>query len=281
VNRWIISRLGAALRATSDAIDGYRLDLASRAMYDFVWREYCDWHLELAKHILSVGKAEEAAATRTTLVRVLEVILRALHPIMPFITEALWQRIAPLAGASGDSIMIASWPQADEFPEDADAEAEIEWLQGLVLGIRQIRGELNLPPGRRLDMLAQGATDKDRARMSSLSGLLHPMAGINERWERAPDAEPPPAASALNGGLRLLTPLAGIIDPAAERTRLEKLRAQAEKALQATEKKLANPQFLAKAPPEVVQTAQDRRAALARDLESLAEQIKRLDNMQN
>ena len=281
VNRWIISRLGAALRATSDAIDGYRLDLASSAMYDFVWREYCDWHLELAKHILSAGKAEEAAATRTTLVQVLEVILRALHPIMPFITEALWQRIAPLAGASGDSIMIASWPQADEFPEDADAEAEIKWLQGFVLGIRQIRGELNLPPGRRLDMLAQGATDKDRARMSSLSGLLHPMAGINELLELAPDAEPPPAASALHGGLRLLTPLAGIIDPAAERTRLEKLRAQAEKALQATEKKLANPQFLAKAPPEVVQTAQDRRAALARDLESLAEQIKRLDNMQN
>ncbi len=281
VNRWIISRLSVALRAARDAIDGYRLDLASRAMYDFVWREYCDWNLELAKHILSIGKAEEAAATRATLVRVLEVILRALHPIMPFITEALWQRIAPLAGASGDSVMIASWPQADEFPEDAAAEAEIEWLQGFVLGIRQIRGELNLPPGRRLDVLAQGADDQDRARMRSLSGLLHPMAGINKLSELAADAEPPPAASALHGGMRLLTPLAGIIDPSAERARLEKLRAQAGKALQAAEKKLANPQFLAKAPPEVVQAAQDRCGALARDLESLAEQIQRLDAMRD
>ena len=280
-NRWIVSRLGRALAATASALDSYRLDLASRAMYDFVWREYCDWHLELAKHILGAGKAEEAAATRATLVQVLEVILRALHPIMPFITEALWQRAAPLVGATGDSVMIAPWPQAGEFPEDATAEAEIEWLQGFVLGIRQIRGELNLPPGRKLDVLVQGADDQDRARMRSLSGLLHPMAGINELSELAADAEPPPAASALHGEMRLLTPLAGIIDPVAERTRLEKLRAQTEKALQATEKKLANPQFLAKAPPEVVQAAEDRRCALARDLESLAEQIQRLDAMRD
>ena len=280
VNRWIISRLGAALRATSGALDGYRLDLASRAMYDFVWREYCDWYLEIAKHITGAGNPGEAAATRRTLVQVLEVILRALHPIMPFITEALWQRAAPLAGASGESVMVASWPQAAEFPQDAAAEAEIEWLKGFVLGIRQIRGELNLPPGRRLEVLVQGADDQDRARMKALDGLLHPMAGIASLSELAPGAEPPPAAAALHGKLRLLTPLAGIIDPAAERARLEKLRAQASGSLQAAVRKLANPQFLAKAPAEVVQAAKDRQAALAHDLERLAEQIRRLDAMQ-
>ena len=280
VNRWIISRLGAALRATSGALDGYRLDLASRAMYDFVWREYCDWYLEITKHITGAGNPGEAAATRRTLVQVLEVILRALHPIMPFITEALWQRAAPLAGASGESVMVASWPQAAEFPQDAAAEAEIEWLKGFVLGIRQIRGELNLPPGRSLEVLVQGADDQDRARMKALGGLLHPMAGIASLSELAPGAEPPPAAAALHGKLRLLTPLAGIIDPAAERARLEKLRAQASGSLQAAVRKLANPQFLAKAPAEVVQAAKDRQAALAHDLERLAEQIRRLDAMQ-
>ena len=278
-DRWIVSRLGRALDATGSALDGYRLDLASRAMYDFVWREYCDWYLEIAKHILAADDKRAAAATRRTLVQVLEAILRALHPIMPFITEALWQRASALAGAGGDSVMIAAWPQACEFPEDEKAEAEIEWLQGFVLGIRQIRGELDLPPGRKLDVLVQGANDQDRQRMKSLARLLHPLAGIGELSELAPDAEPPPAASALHGGLRLLTPLAGVIDPAAEQTRLEKLRAQADKALQAAEKKLGNPQFLAKAPPEVVQGAKDRRAALHHDLERLAEQIRRLDTL--
>ncbi|MCY3987313.1 MAG: valine--tRNA ligase, partial [Gammaproteobacteria bacterium] len=129
-DRWIVSRLGKALNATAEALDGYRLDLASRAMYDFVWREYCDWYLELAKIVLAGDDAKAAAAARHTLVRVLEAVLRALHPIMPFITEALWQRTAPLAGTGGESVMIASWPEVDGFPEDPQAEAEIEWLQG-------------------------------------------------------------------------------------------------------------------------------------------------------
>ncbi len=279
-NRWIVSRLGRALDAAGKALDGYRLDLASRAMYDFVWREYCDWYLELAKRILADGEPRASAATRRTLARVLEAVLRGLHPIMPFITEALWQRAAALTGAAGESVMIADWPLSSEFPRDEQAEAEIEWLQGFVLGIRQIRGELDLPPGRKLKVLAQGANNRDRARMESLAGLLRPLAGIGELSELAEHAEPPPSASALHGGMRLLTPLAGIIDPAAERTRLEKLLAQAQKVLQATERKLANPQFLAKAPPQVVQGARDRHAAVVRDLERLAEQIRRLKAMQ-
>ncbi|MYL01086.1 MAG: class I tRNA ligase family protein, partial [Gammaproteobacteria bacterium] len=267
------------LKATAEGLDGYRLDLASRAMYDFVWREYCDWYLELAKIVLAGGDAKAADAARHTLVRVLEAVLRALHPIMPFITEALWRRTAPLAGTGGESVMIASWPQADAFPEDREAEAEIEWLQGFVLGIRQIRGELDLPPGRRLEVLAQGGRQDDHERMESLSGLLNPMAGMDKLTLLAADAEAPPAASALHGELRLLTPLAGVIDPAAESTRLGKLRAQAEKALQAAEKKLANPQFLDKAPPDVVQGVHDRREELKRDLQSLREQLERLKNL--
>ena len=278
-DRWIISRLGRALQATSAGLDGYRLDLASRAMYDFVWREYCDWYLELAKIVLNGGDAQSAAAARHTLVTVLEAVLRALHPFMPFITEALWLRTAPLAGTSGESVMIAPWPEADEFPADREAEAEIEWLQGFVLGIRQIRGELDLPPGRRLEVLAQGAGRADRERMESLSGLLYPIAGIGKLTLIDADAEAPPAAAALHGELRLLTPLAGVIDPAAERARLKKLQAQAEKALQAAGRKLANPQFIAKAPPEVVKGVRDRREELNRDLENLHEQLNRLKNL--
>ena len=172
--------------------------------------------------------------------------------------------------------MIAAWPQADEYPEDAQAEADIEWLQGFVLGIRQIRGELNLPPGRPLEVLAQGASARDRARIESLADLLYPLAGISELKFLAADAQPPPAAAALHGELRLLTPLAGVIDPAAENARLSKLVTQAEKALQAAENKLANPQFLNKAPDEVVQGARARQTALQRDLERLREQTERI-----
>ena len=278
-DRWILSRLGKALAATRQGLDGYRLDLASRAMYDFVWREYCDWYLELAKIVLAGVDQGAAASARRTLAQVLEVALRALHPIMPFITEALWQRAAPLAGVGGESVMIAAWPQAEDYPEDAMAEADIEWLQGFVLGIRQIRGELNLPPGRPLEVLAQGASASDRARIESLADLLYPLAGISELKLLAADAEPPPAAAALHGELRLLTPLAGVIDPAAESARLAKLLTQAEKALQAANNKLSNPQFLSRAPDEVVQAARDRQKALRRDLERLREQTEQLKTL--
>ena len=275
-DRWILSRLGKALAATRQGLDGYRLDLASRAMYDFVWREYCDWYLELAKIVLAGEDRRAAAAARRTLAQVLEVALRALHPIMPFITEALWQRAAPLAGVGGESVMIAAWPQAEDYPEDAQAEAGIEWLQGFVLGIRRIRGELNLPPGRPLAVLAHGADAQDRARIETLADLLYPLAGISELKLLAADTEPPPAAAALHGELRLLTPLAGVIDSAAESTRLAKLVTQAENALQAAENKLSNPQFRSKAPHEVVQATRDRQKALRRDLERLREQAERV-----
>ena len=278
-DRWIISRLGKALKATAEGLDGYRLDLASRAMYDFVWREYCDWYLELAKIVLAGGDAQAAVAARHTLVRVLEAVLRALHPIMPFITEALWRRTAPLAGTGGESVMIAPWPDADEFAEDRQAEAEIEWLQGFVLGIRQIRGELDLPPGRRLEVLAQGADQQDRARMDSLSELLFPMARIERLTHLSPETEAPPAAAVLHGKMQLLTPLAGAIDPAAERARLEKLRAQTEKALLAAEKKLANRQFLAKAPPKVIEGTRIRSSELRDDLTRLERQLLRLKGL--
>ena len=280
-DRWVLSRLGKALKATEQSLEGYRLDLASRAMYDFVWREFCDWYLELAKIVLNGGNEQAADSARRTLVRVLEAVLRALHPIMPFITETLWRRAAPLAGVAGNSVMIADWPQASDFPEDRAAEEEIAWLQGFVLGIRQIRGELDLPPGRRLEILAQGADEQDRARMDSLADLLYPMAGIERLEHLPPDAQTPPAAAALHGKLRLLTPLAGVIDADAERARLGKLRAQAEKALLAAEKKLANPQFLAKAPPKVVEGARNRQAELKRDLKQLGEQLARLERMQS
>ena len=275
-DRWILSRLGKALAVTRQGLDDYRLDLASRAMYDFVWREYCDWYLELSKIVLAGEDQGAAASARRTLAQVLEVALRALHPIMPFITEALWQRAAPLAGVGGESVMIATWPQAEDYPQDTMAEADIEWLQGFVLGIRQIRGELNLPPGRPLEVLAQGASASDRARIESLADLLYPLAGISELKLLAADAEPPPAAAALHGELRLLTPLAGVIDPAAESARLAKLLKQAEKALQAADNKLSNPQFLSRAPDEVVQAARDRQTALQRDLERLREQTERI-----
>ena len=147
-DRWILSRLASAAKDCEHAIEQYRFDLASQALYDFVWNEFCDWYLELSKPILWDEEAnpDQAMVTRHTLVHVLENILRLLHPMMPFITEEIWQSIAPLAGISADTIMLQPWPSFEAEACDAQAESEVTWLQGVIIAVRTIRGEAQLGP---------------------------------------------------------------------------------------------------------------------------------------
>jgi valyl-tRNA synthetase len=279
VDRWIISRLGQAVAATDEGFAGYRFDLAATALYEFTWHEFCDWYLELAKPVLQGDDETAAAATRRTLLDVLEALLRALHPLMPFITEEIWQRVAPVAGVSGDTIMQAQWPEAARFAADAGASADVDWMKGVILGLRQIRGEMDISPAKRLAPLVQGATPGDITRFTTHAALLGRLAGIDEARVLAAGETAPPSAAAVVGHLTLLVPMQGLIDPAAELTRLQRKQEKNQQEITRATAKLANPNFVNHAPPEVVATERERIAQFEKVNESLARQIQIVEGL--
>ncbi len=274
-DRWILSRFGKALAVTSEQLAAYRFDLAARALYEFTWNEYCDWYLELTKPILQEGGASPAgqAATRHVLIGVLEALLRALHPLMPFITEELWQKVAPVAGVGGPSVMLQAFPAAAEFAADDAAERELAWVQGFILGIRQIRGEMNIAPLKPLPVLVQDASAADRERLSANSRYLQRLVRMESiRVLERGDAVPP-SATALLGEMKILVPIADLIDVTAERDRLGKALARAEGDLGRAQAKLANQQFAANAPPAVVEKEREKAQNARREIEQLRRQL--------
>ncbi|UCG72484.1 MAG: valine--tRNA ligase, partial [Chromatiales bacterium] len=277
-DRWIRSRLGRMITEFRQHLENYRLDLAAQDLYEFTWHEYCDWYLELSKPVLQ-GNATpgEQAATRRTLVTVLETLLRCLHPIMPFITEEIWGKLAPLAGVSGDTIMRQPFPAAAAWPQDPAAEAEVDWLQGFILGVRQIRGEMDIAPGKRLPVLLENAGNTDQQRVSAYGRYLKDLARLDSIELIAPGTQAPASATALLGNLGILVPMAGLIDVAAERSRLAKLRERAAADLQRCVAKLGNDSFTGKAPAAVVAKERERKADLQRELTQLDEQLARLE----
>ncbi|PWV58881.1 valine--tRNA ligase [Plasticicumulans acidivorans] len=250
-DRWIASRLQATIREAHEGIDGYRFDMAAKAIYEFIWNEYCDWYLELAKPVLT-GDAHEILkrGTRRTLVTVLETVLRLLHPLMPFITEEIWQRVAPLAGAGGATISLAAYPQADVNLIDLDAEADIAWVQSFLVGVRRIRAELNVAPGKPLAVLARGGDAADQERLQANRVFLESLGRIESI--ALIDGEAPEAATTLVGHMEILIPLAGLIDKDAELARLAKEIERIVKDIARIEAKLANPAFADKAPADIV-----------------------------
>ena len=273
VDRWIVSRLGHALTATDQGFADYRFDNASAALYEFTWHEFCDWYLELAKPVLQSDDEAAAATTRRTLLTVLEALLRALHPIMPFITEEIWQRVAPVAGVAGETIMRAAWPRAADYPADAAATADVDWMKGVILGLRQIRGEMDISPARRLAPLVQGATVQDAAHFERHAALLGRLAGIDPVRVLAAGENAPPSAAAVVGHLTLLVPMQGLIDPAEELARLRRKQEKNQQEITRALAKLENPNFVNHAPPEVVATERERIAQFEKVNESLARQI--------
>ncbi|MDC1512886.1 valine--tRNA ligase [Porticoccaceae bacterium] len=257
-DRWIISRLQQAETEVTDAINSYRFDLAAQALYDFVWNEYCDWYLELSKPVLwdENGDPQLQKGTRRTLVRVLEATLRLSHPMLPFITEEIWQNIAPLAGnelnPAGDTIMLQPYPEADSSQVDQDALADIEWLKAVIIGVRNIRGEMNISPAKALPIFMTKGGDNDQRRMQDNHQFLSKLANLESiTWLDNPE-DAPLSATALAGDLEILVPMAGIIDVDAELARLD--REIEKNALEAKKLsgKLSNAKFVDNAPAEVV-----------------------------
>jgi valyl-tRNA synthetase len=280
-DRWIRSRFGRTVEAVQRALADYRFDYAAAALYEFTWHEFCDWYLELTKPVLQSDSSSTAAraGTRRTLLEVLEALQRALHPIMPFITEAIWQRIAPLAGRSGPTVMLAPYPRAEEFPADETSEREVGWMRAFILAVRQIRGEMNIAPSRRIPLLYRGAGARDRELIERHRAWLERLAGIESPRELAPGEPPPQAATALLGELTLLVPMAGLIDAAAEAERLGKLLARARTDLEKTRTRLGNDSFVRNAPEEVVAAERGRQADLERTAAGLTAQLERVQEL--
>ncbi|MGO2007355.1 valine--tRNA ligase [Vreelandella alkaliphila] len=276
-DRWIISQLQKTETQVTKAMDEYRFDHASQALYEFVWNEYCDWYLELSKPVLWDENASEEAkrGTRRTLVRVLETILRLAHPMMPYISEEIWQRVAPLAGTfvgDGASIMLQAWPEADESKIDEQATRDIEWLKGVIIAARNIRAEMNIAPGKPLDVLLTKGKPEDAERLESNRHFLAKLAKLESAtWLANPD-DAPLCATQLVGDMEVLVPMADLIDKDAELNRLAKEIDKQDKLIGGIEKKLGNEGFIAKAPEAVVEKERGKLAELQAAKQLLEEQ---------
>lgn len=280
-DRWIRSKIQMVEAEVSDHLDNYRFDLAAQALYEFTWYEYCDWYLELTKPVLSKNNTNEAAkrGTRRTLVRVLEVTLRMLHPIMPFITEEIWQSIKGLAGKTGATLMLETWPVADPSKLDNTAVAEIEWLKTFIMGIRRIRSEMDIKPGQVLDILLQNWSEMDKAQYATTEKEIQSLAKVGTVTWLANDATAPESATALVGEMQILIPLAGLIDKDAEIARLSKEIEKIEKNLAGVASRLNNPAFVEKAKPEVIKTARKQAEEQRVALGQLRGQLEKMRNL--
>jgi valyl-tRNA synthetase len=281
--RWIRGRLGAAVHEVRRSLEGYRFDLAAQAAYEFVWYEFCDWYLEIAKAALQSPEASPAAkrGTRRTLAEVLEATLRLLHPFMPFITEEIWQRVAPLASRTGPSIMLESYPRAGDFPADAEADRQVAVFKAVVLGIRQIRGELDVPHSRATPVFVRSDRDGDDAALAALAPTIMRVANLESVTVIESEANLPPCAIAIAEGVSVLAPFARLVDDvSAEIARLDKRRAKAGQERDRCAAKLGNANFVANAPAEVVAQEQARVAEFDRQLAQLGEQRRRLAALQ-
>ncbi|WP_127478031.1 valine--tRNA ligase [Sulfurivermis fontis] len=277
-DRWILSRLARTVSTVNEAINGYRFDLAAQAIYDFTWNEYCDWYLELSKPVLTSGEATAAQerGTRATLVRVLEALLRLAHPIMPYITEEIWQRVAPLAGVTGPTIMRQPYPQAADFALDTAAESEMQWVMDFIVGVRKIRSGMNIAPSKPLPVLLQNGSAEDKNRLERNALFLQRLARTESiTWLGAGD-NAPESATSLVGEMQLLVPMAGLIDKEAELARLAREMGKLEKDIERMQGKLSNEAFTAKAPAELVEKERTRLAEVQSALAQLTEQQARI-----
>jgi len=248
-------------------------------MYEFVWYEFCDWYLELSKPVLQGADATDAQrrGTRRTLLEVLEGTLRLLHPLMPFITEEIWQKVGPLAGRAGPTIMLQRYPTATEFPPDEAAERDIATLQAVVLGIRQIRGELDVPHSRPTPLYVRSDRAGDAEALRALAPTIRKVANLESIELVESEVDLPPSAIAISGGRTVLAPFDRLVDDVgAELARLGKRRAKTQQERDKCAAKLANANFVANAPEHVVAQERERVVEFDRQLEQLAEQTRRL-----
>jgi valyl-tRNA synthetase len=280
-DRWIRSRLQSAIAAVRDGFASYRFDLAAQAAYEFTWYEFCDWYLEFSKTVMQSKEstADERRGTRRTLIETLETLLRLLHPLMPFITEEIWQRVAPRAGIAVDSIMRQPFPAAVPDALLPAVETEVRWVMDFILGVRRIRGELDIAPSLQLSPRLQGASATELERYGRHIAAIRRLAGIVDAAPLAAGENPPQAAAALLGDMRILVPMAGLIDVEAELARLGKRRSKVEQELARASGKLGNENFVRNAPADVIAQERTRIEEFKRELAQLAEQHERVASL--
>ncbi|HUD31607.1 MAG TPA: class I tRNA ligase family protein, partial [Variovorax sp.] len=277
-DRWIVSRLQRVEADVARGFEDYRLDNVATSVYQFAWDEFCDWYLEIAKVQIQTGDAAQQRATRRTLIRTLETLLRLAHPVIPFITEALWQKVAPVAGRAGESIMIAAYPQSQPERIDEAAEAHVARLKSLVDACRTLRGEMNVSPATRLPLFVVADGADDAAFLRAAAPVLQALAKLKEvrvfddeaAWADAAGAAP----VALVGAVRLCLHME--VDKAAEKLRIGKELARVEGEIAKVNGKLGNEAFVAKAPPTVIEQERKRLADFGAAVVRLKDQLSRL-----
>ncbi|NCO72809.1 MULTISPECIES: valine--tRNA ligase [Shewanella] len=271
-DRWIIGLFNQTVKTVEDHMAAYRFDLAANTLYEFTWNQFCDWYLELTKPVMQNGTEAQMRGTRHTLVNVLEKMQRLMHPFMPYITETIWQRVKPLAGVTGDTIMLASFPtyQADQV--DATAMADLEWVKQVIVAVRNIRAELNIAPSKPLNALLRGVSYEDRIRLEANQTFFASLAKLETMTILAEGETAPMSSTQLVGNMELLIPMAGLIDVGAEMARIDKQLEKLAQEIARIEGKLSNQGFVAKAPAAVIDKERAKMADLTRDIEKLNEQ---------
>lgn len=280
-DRWIIGQFEQTVKTVHEAFDTFRFDLASQALYEFTWNQFCDWYLELTKPVLFKGDEDQQRGTRHTLVNVLEALLRLMHPIMPFITETIWQRVQPLSAykiadtKTNNSIMVQEFPQFNESNCDQQAIDDLEWVKQFIVAIRNIRGEMDISPSKSIPVLLKNVNEHDQRRLAENEQFLSSLAKLESIEVLSDDEQGPASASAYVGDLSVLIPMAGLIDKEAELARLDKAIEKLEKDAAKTRGKLGNENFVGKAPAAVIDKEKAKLAeaesALAKMLEQKAQ----------
>ena len=252
-DQWITSQFEVAAKEFNAHLDNYRLDMAANTLYEFIWNQFCDWYLELTKPVLWKGTEAQQRATRYTLITVLEKTLRLAHPVLPYITESIWQSVKPLVdGVEGETIMTQALPQFNEENFNADVVADLEWVKAFITSIRNLRAEYDIAPSKGLDVMIKVADEKDAARIQANEIVLTSLAKLDSIKVLADNEETPACATSLVGKSELMIPMAGLIDKDAELARLDKEVAKIQGEIKRIEGKLGNEGFVAKAPEVVI-----------------------------
>jgi valyl-tRNA synthetase len=271
-DRWILAEFNQTIKAYRDALDSYRFDIAAGILYEFTWNQFCDWYLELTKPVMNGGSEAELRGTRNTLVTVLEGLLRLAHPIIPFITETIWQRVKVLKGIDADTIMLQPFPSFDAAQVDEQAVADTEWLKQAIVAVRNIRAEMNIAPGKPLELLLRSASPEAQRRVNDNLSFLKTLARLESITLLSADDKGPVSVTKIVDGAELLIPMAGLIDKEAELARLAKEVAKVEQEIGRIESKLGNEGFVARAPEAVIAKEREKLDGYAQTKAKLIEQ---------
>lgn len=271
-DRWILAEFNNTVKAYREALDNYRFDIAAGILYEFTWNQFCDWYLELSKPAVHKGNDAQKRAARHTLIEVLESLLRLAHPIIPFITETIWQRVKEVKGIEGETIMLQAFPEFDASLVDEQALNDLEWIKEVIVAVRNIRAEMNIAPGKPLEVILRGADDNAKRRVSDNIGFLKAMGRLADIRPLAEGEEAPLSVNKLVNGAELLIPMAGFIDKDAELARLDKELEKVEKDITTLDSKLSNDGFVSRAPEAVVAKERERLATCLSAKEKLIAQ---------